>query len=206
MELLTFNRISLAVFGAMIIAVVVVLPTLRLRCRTGLWPINRAQTQEPLQHFVGAGLALSIIAYGVWIACFALFDPEKLPVWRVPRWLIIAGWALALAGLALIALGQAHMGTSWRIGIERERTALVNRGVYRIIRNPIYSGWAVILLGVTLITPSPWTIMGWIWVMTMLGMQARLEERHLVHMHGEAYRAYARSAGRFVPGIGRWHD
>jgi len=31
----------------------------------------------------------------------------------------------------------------------------------------------------------------------------RVEEPHLVAVHGEAYRAYARAVGRFLPGVGR---
>lgn len=31
----------------------------------------------------------------------------------------------------------------------------------------------------------------------------RVEEPHLVAVHGDAYRAYTRAVGRFLPGVGR---
>jgi protein-S-isoprenylcysteine O-methyltransferase Ste14 len=38
----------------------------------------------------------------------------------------------------------------------------------------------------------------------LLGRQVRAEERHLTAMHGAEYIRWASSAGRFVPGIGRF--
>ncbi|MCI0631262.1 MAG: isoprenylcysteine carboxylmethyltransferase family protein [Phycisphaerales bacterium] len=202
MTWLQFNRAALPVFGAVILIAVVVVPTLRLRRRTGLWPLSRQQTVDPFQRYVGTMLGLSIIGYAVWTWIYVVRDPGELSILTLPVAVTWVGWIVAIAGLALIGIAQAHMGISWRIGIEPTATPLVHRGVYRFIRHPIYTGWAIILMGVVLITPSPWTVMGWLWAVTLLGMQARLEDRHLLAMHGEQYRAFAARVGRFVPGIG----
>ncbi|MCI0676853.1 MAG: isoprenylcysteine carboxylmethyltransferase family protein [Phycisphaerales bacterium] len=202
MTWLQFNRAALPVFGAVLLIAVVVVPTLRLRRRTGLWPLSRQQTVDPFQRYVGTMLGLSIIGYAVWTWIYVVRDPGELSILTLPVAVTWVGWIVAIAGLALIGIAQAHMGISWRIGIEPTATPLVHRGVYRFIRHPIYTGWAIILMGVVLITPSPWTVMGWLWAVTLLGMQARLEDRHLLAMHGEQYRAFAARVGRFVPGIG----
>ena len=36
-----------------------------------------------------------------------------------------------------------------------------------------------------------------------VSIQARLEEAHLIRLHGAAYRAFAARVGRFLPGVGR---
>jgi len=36
-----------------------------------------------------------------------------------------------------------------------------------------------------------------------LSLETRLEEEHMLAIHGDAYRAYARRVGRFFPTIGR---
>ncbi len=51
------------------------------------------------------------------------------------------------------------MGNSWRIGIDTEhRTELVQRGVFRISRNPIFVGMIVTLLGLFLTIPNVVTL------------------------------------------------
>jgi hypothetical protein len=37
----------------------------------------------------------------------------------------------------------------------------------------------------------------------LVSLQVRLEERHLIALHGGAYLEYASSVGRFVPWLGR---
>ena len=62
------------------------------------------------------------------------------------------------------------------------------------------------LAGVVLLAPSPWSVMGLLWAASLVAMQTRLEEQHLARLRGNAYRAYARRTGRFVPGLGRLAD
>src|SRR5215831_958754 len=95
------------------------------------------------------------------------------------------------------------MGSSWRIGIDRRTTELVTSGLYGVVRNPIYSGMVVMLLGFVLITPAVWTATSFLLALVVLGIQARLEEKHLLELHGATYRAYASTVGRFAPRIGR---
>ena len=61
----------------------------------------------------------------------------------------------------------------------------------------------MMVLGVTLITPSAWTIMGLAFLVFVLALQVRLEEEHLLRLHGDDHRRYAAATGRFVPWAGR---
>jgi protein-S-isoprenylcysteine O-methyltransferase Ste14 len=133
-------------------------------------------------------------------------------------WLVAAGFAASgesssplraigvvvfLAGLGSITWAQSAMGDSWRIGVDpHERTTLVVRPPFNMVRNPIYSGMALSLLGIALVSTPPVSLIGpGLWVVFM-EIQARLvEEPHLTSMHTD-YRSYAARVGRFVPGVG----
>lgn len=197
-----FNTIALPIFGGFVAIATVVVPIARLRMRAGIWPFGQGARGEPLLQYVEAGLALSVGFYGAWMACH-LFAATRATAWAAPSICRAAGWAIAVAGLAVIVTAQAQMRSSWRIGIEPKPTLLVRTGLFRWTRHPIYTGWAAILIGVMMASPGAWTTMGLVWTLTLLGMQARLEERHLLGIHGDEYRAYASRVGRFLPWIGR---
>jgi len=117
--------------------------------------------------------------------------------------------ALGLAafglGFALTVLAQLQMGESWRIGVSpEERTALVTDGLFGQVRNPIFSAMLVALVGLVLLVPHWASALalgcGWLGI----ELQVRLiEEPYLLRTHADLYRDYARSVGRFVPGLGR---
>jgi protein-S-isoprenylcysteine O-methyltransferase Ste14 len=116
-----------------------------------------------------------------------------------------AGLVLAAVGLAGTLWSQLAMGTSWRIGVDPgERTALVGRGPFRVVRNPIFTSMVIGLAGVALLTPNVLAGLSLVSLVAALELQVRLvEEPYLARTHGDAYHAYAARTGRFVPGVGR---
>jgi len=96
------------------------------------------------------------------------------------------------------------MGNSWRIGVDDgETTALVRSGVFGLVRNPIYVGMFVFGLGTTLIAPNAVAIFAYAMAVVVTQLQVRLvEEPYLQKVHGESYRQYASTVGRFVPRVG----
>jgi protein-S-isoprenylcysteine O-methyltransferase Ste14 len=94
------------------------------------------------------------------------------------------------------------MGDSFRVGIDDQPTRLVTTGPFRLVRNPIFSALLISLGGFTLLAPAAWTVMGFLASSLLLAIQTRLEERHLVKLHGEPYMAYSARVGRFFPGVG----
>jgi protein-S-isoprenylcysteine O-methyltransferase Ste14 len=115
------------------------------------------------------------------------------------------GVALFVFGFALTVVAQLKMGRSWRVGVDRsEKTDLVTGGVFRYVRNPIFSAMTAAFAGVALLVPNLLTISGALLVFLGLELHVRLvEEPYLRRTHGEQYLGYARTAGRFVPGLGR---
>lgn len=116
-----------------------------------------------------------------------------------------AGWALGLAGVAGTLWSQFAMGESWRIGVDTEaRTALVARGPFKWVRNPIFTNMLLATAGLALLVPNPWALATCLILLLGLEIQVRwVEEPYLGRVHGAAYRAYAASTGRFFPGVGR---
>jgi protein-S-isoprenylcysteine O-methyltransferase Ste14 len=182
---------------------VIALPVLRMRARSGIWGVVLHRAPSPIHRFASVGLGLYAVCAVGWAVAYALIGPAGLGVWATGAWLQVAALALLASGLLLMMLAQRQMGASWRIGIELERTALVTTGLYARVRNPIYTALLLAAAGFAALTPSAWTLLGLLQAGLALGLQARLEEEHLLGVHGEEYRAYAARVGRFWPGMGR---
>lgn len=119
--------------------------------------------------------------------------------------LVVAGVALVLAGLTTVFLAQRTMGDSLRIGIDpSEQTALVNRGIFALVRNPIYSAMILYAAGTAALVPNILSFSVLACFVTTMEYQVRLvEEPYLRRTHGDSYAEYLARVGRFVPGVGR---
>jgi len=118
------------------------------------------------------------------------------------------GLALAVAGVVATFVTQLQMGSSWRIGVdERERTRLVTRGAFTLVRNPIFTAMGVTGVGLALMVPNVVALAGAATLVVALELQVRVvEEPYLYRIHGADYKTYAGSTGRFLPGLGRVED
>jgi|SRR4051812_20671809 protein-S-isoprenylcysteine O-methyltransferase Ste14 len=120
------------------------------------------------------------------------------------RWVNATGFALAVCGLAATLRAQVQMGESWRVGVDTsETTTLVRTGAFRLVRNPIFAAMLVFMLGETLLAPNLVAIAVFAIFLAAIEVSVRsIEEPYLLGIHGDEYRDYAASVGRFVPGIG----
>ena len=128
--------------------------------------------------------------------------PWSEPSDRAVHALGLVAFAVGLAGTLW---AQLAMGDSWRIGVDGEaRTDLVATGPFRWVRNPIYSWMVVASGGLVLLAPNLLAVVSLVALLVALEIQVRaVEEPYLLRTHGDAYRRYAASTGRFLPGIGR---
>lgn len=117
----------------------------------------------------------------------------------------VGGLLLAIAGIAGTLAAQHAMGASWRVGVDRhETTQLVVDGPFAIVRNPIFTTMITAGFGLTLLAPNPIALLGFVALIAAIEIQVRfVEEPCLLHAHGQTYRDYASSVGRFLPGLGR---
>ncbi len=180
------------------------LPMVRLRRQHGVWGL--ARPRDPVHRVMVTGLLSAVGLFLVWSIAAGLVAPQRLGIWAAPAAVGAAGAGIGGLGLLLVIAAQSGMGASWRIGVPEERTGLVTTGLFAVIRHPIYTGLYALLLALVLLTPSPWTIMGALWLGSLLALQARLEEGHLARLHEAAFATWAARTGRFLPGLGRWSE
>ncbi len=196
------DRVLLPLLATSFVLLALVWPMVRTWRRHHVFALVVHKTRDPLGRYVGRGFGAGVAGIAAWSALYAVLGPEPLGVWAVPAAVKAAGVLAALVGLALVLVAQAQMGASWRIGIDSEPTGLVARGLYRWVRHPIYMGLLAMLVGVVALTPSAWTLMGAGWIASLIALQARLEDTHLLRQHGRDWLAWASRTGRLVPGFG----
>src|SRR4030095_15479841 len=126
-----------------------------------------------------------------------------------------APWlALQLAGLIALGVGLALFFASLqRFASEGEGTlapwdpprALVVRGPYRYVRNPMISGVIFVLFGETLLLLSP-AHGAWAAAFLLLNLVyiPLVEEPQLERRFGDSYREYCRHVRRFLPRLRPW--
>jgi protein-S-isoprenylcysteine O-methyltransferase Ste14 len=108
------------------------------------------------------------------------------------------GVLMMAAGLAVYGLALHAFGSSWRLGIDRERAGvLVTGGIFGRSRNPVYLGLALLVVGVFLVLGRLVLLLLAIVFLVYFQFLIRREERFLAEHYGNAYREYARSVGRW---------
>jgi protein-S-isoprenylcysteine O-methyltransferase Ste14 len=98
------------------------------------------------------------------------------------------GLLLGLIGLAGVILSRYTLGRSF--SISPKATALVTRGIYSRIRNPIYASGAIFVVGVVLIVERPVLLVVLLVLIPMQIVRARREAAVLEAKFGDAYREY----------------
>lgn len=156
------------------------------------------------------GRALRIIWFpcvGLWIAAPFLAITARSRITtplQIPPVLSWSAAAMVLSCLVASWICWKQMGRSWRMGINpEEKTQLVVSGPYAYVRHPIYAISTVMAGASVLAVPSALMLGAVLVHMTLLQWESRREERYLLSIHGEAYRLYCQTAGRFVPRLWR---
>ena len=173
--------------------------------RTGDFGFRAFSSSTPLaERLVSSGFALSLILVGAAPLLAWAGRSEPWPTLDLPLAHVL-GLVLTLAGMALTLWAQLQMGAAWRLGQDAsERTELVRAGLFGHVRNPIYSAMLLAGLGMVAMVPSALALVAWLLLFLSVETQVRrVEEPFLARVHGDAYRAYLREVGRFVPGLGR---
>jgi protein-S-isoprenylcysteine O-methyltransferase Ste14 len=147
---------------------------------------------------------LFVLALVLGVASLVLAVADVLPPPAGLDALAIVGLVVALLGSVGVFAAQTGMGTAWRIGVEEtERTELITDGLFTVVRNPIFTAMAAVQAGLTLMMPTWLSLAALVCLIVAVELQVRLiEEPYLEHVHGAAYRRYAATTGRFLPGMG----
>jgi protein-S-isoprenylcysteine O-methyltransferase Ste14 len=141
-------------------------------------------------------LVLVVLVYALSPAAYAYLAPIRWLEHSSLQWI---GVAFVIFSLVWTIIAQAQMGEAWRIGIDFEhRTPLVQKGIFRISRNPIYIGLVIALSGLFLIIPNALTLLILIVDLVLIGIQVRLEEEHMGEMYPREYAEYCQRVRRWL--------
>jgi protein-S-isoprenylcysteine O-methyltransferase Ste14 len=141
---------------------------------------------------------LGVLAY--------VIDPDWM-AWSslaLPAWLRWTGVALGLTAGSLLTWTLRSLGPNLTDTVVTRKThTLVTHGPYRSVRHPFYLSVAAAVAASALASAN-WFVLasGTLWFLLMVMRTAREEERLLARF-GDAYRAYAGRAGRFLPSCGK---
>jgi len=140
-------------------------------------------------------LLLLVIFLGIWITDSFVFHYSTFLMDIIPDYL-----RMVVAGLVLIAgWYMARGGMKAVFGTERDKPAVIDTGVFRIVRHPIYLGAILFYLGASLITMS---IASALFILVIIGFYifiGRYEERILTEEFGQDYLEYKKKTGMLIP-------
>ena len=90
---------------------------------------------------------------------------------------------------------------SWRTGVDdTQRSDLVTTGVFALVRNPVFTAMIIAIFGLVLLVPNAFSVSASVVLVGALEIQVRLvEEPYVARTHGNVYREYRDTTGRFVP-------
>lgn len=136
------------------------------------------------------------------MATFSIIPVEAASIildWRTwkssPVWI---GIAIASLGVMIFVIAMVTMRDSWRAGIpEKDKTALVTNGIYRLSRNPAFLGFDLMYLGILISFFNYLHLLFALFAMVMLHLQILQEEKFLTAAFGEPYLEYKRRTGRY---------
>lgn len=127
-----------------------------------------------------------------------------LDLHRPLHWLGLLGIGVGTVLLALCILEFARSGRGTLSPVDPPR-ALVVRGLYRYVRNPMYLSVTLIVLGEVLLTRSRGLFAYWVVWFTVVNLFVLgYEEPALRRQFGSAYERYAAAVGRWLPRRRPW--
>jgi protein-S-isoprenylcysteine O-methyltransferase Ste14 len=185
----------------MFFAAAFVFPTWRVWRRDGTNPLVLPRDDSA---FGVIGVWFKILLGSILVLCaFAAFGTGLNAmgplVWANHSWLKLFGAILLVVTLVWVVIAQAHMGQSWRIGIDQKvASKLVTSGLFARSRNPIFLGMRINMLGLFFILPNAVTLALLVASEILMAVQVRLEEAHLRETIGPLYLAYCARVPRWL--------
>ena len=123
------------------------------------------------------------------------------------RWLIyvleVTGLVLILLGTVMVVSGFLALRKTFQPGgfAPRTRDALITRGIYSLVRNPLNAGVLSLTLGLALVIQSLFVFALFVIYLILVLRVISIEETHLSKTYGEEYRSYSQKVRRLVPFI-----
>ena len=175
--------------------------TLMLRLRNGVRVLVLGAGKRGARRLVELSLMIGLV---LWIT--AVFSQSLGLLPRSWNPVLLDAFPVRIVGASLVCLGfvvfiwaLASFGSSWRIGVDTERTgALVTTGAFRHSRNPVFLFIDFYLVGTAFIYTTPFFIAFAIFGILEVHYQIRQEEKFLGETYGQLYLDYCRITPRYL--------
>ena len=160
------------------------------------------KSARPLSHSQDAG-TLRLIMIGNQVAVLAGFAASFLP-WFVTPWpgvSFIVGTCMLFGGGILRRVCVRMLGKCFTVSvIVNSDQPVIEHGPYRLVRHPSYTAYFMILLGIGI------ALGNWLSVVILFAVpflvyarRVQVEEKAMLEIIGEPYRAYMSRTKRFIP-------
>jgi methanethiol S-methyltransferase len=126
-------------------------------------------------------------------ATHRLFTPHL----GVPA-ILPAFFAFWIAGIALRQVSEAHRLPQF-FGFQEYPRLFIYSGAYSLCRHPMYTGWLVACWGILVSKPYVLTVFYNLLLSAYIVFMALSEERRMVALFGERYRAYQKQTPFLLP-------
>ncbi len=135
---------------------------------------------------------LLVIAQGLLIGAL-LYNSVSFSVEYIPLLFKVCGLAIALWGVLAMRIGN------FNVQPEVKSEALVTRGPYRILRNPMYTGILLFLIPAAFIPLNIINSILYGGLFTVLVLKTYKEEQLLLTTFGDSYTSYKKNTYRLIP-------
>jgi protein-S-isoprenylcysteine O-methyltransferase Ste14 len=132
----------------------------------------------------------------IWASFSYFYLPADWPMIHVGLILRLAGWILVTLGGLTILLSLASLGLRRTHGLEAD--ALVQSGLYRLMRNPQIVGFSLGLIGFVMLWPSWHMMVSFLLHVILVHLMVLTEEEHLLARHGNEYLRYCEKVPRYI--------
>jgi protein-S-isoprenylcysteine O-methyltransferase Ste14 len=144
-------------------------------------------------------LVLALVFLAIWAADSFLLRWTLMLQAYIP-WFVSVPVGAAIAALAVYLALKAHTIV---FGEVRETPAVIDKGVFGLVRHPMYLGSVLFFLALAVATLSLAAMGFLVVVFIFYNHIAAFEENVLIEKYGNAYRDYRRRVGRWFPRPGK---
>lgn len=158
---------------------------------------NKPQNVIMVEKIMGVATFLIIPVELISIASYPKLT--LVPVLRDCMPMQIAGVVIAALGVLSFIVAMLTMADSWRAGIpDKDRTAFVQHGIYRMSRNPAFVGFDLMYLGLLVAFPNVIHLVCALLAVVMLHLQILNEEKFCAEVFGKEYEDYSIKVRRYL--------
>jgi protein-S-isoprenylcysteine O-methyltransferase Ste14 len=165
--------------------------------------VKRSRTRVARSHDRGS---LALLWFSIVLGLGLANAAQLLPVGSIPtsqHVVRLLALGLMLFGLAVRWAAILTLGRLFTVNIAiHSDHAVVQTGLYRLVRHPSYTGLLIAFLGLGMISGNWLSILGLLVPITFAVVnRVAKEERALLNSLGPEYAAYCARTKRFVPGL-----